>query len=891
MMCALGASAAEAYANYTPSNTTLTFYYDNLRSTRTGTTYNLNKISYATEWEIDGISTSVTQVVFDSSFANARPTTTDYWFYKMFNLQSVTGMAYLNTSEVTSMNYMFFGCRSLTSLDLSHFNTAKVTDMGSMFNYCFGLTSLDLSSFNTAKVTDMAWMFYQSFNLKTIYVGDSWSTVAVTNSDEMFHDCSNLVGGQGTTYDSNHIDAAYAHIDGGPSNPGYFSEKGPEAYACYTPSNTTLTFYYDNLRSTRTGTTYDLNTGSNAPDWYSDGTNANVTKVVFNSSFANARPTITLGWFAAMKNLQSITGMAYLNTSQVTNMEWMFGRCESLTNIDLSHFNTANVTSMYYMFAEDISLTSLDVSHFNTSNVTNMQALFGGCESLTDLDVSNFNTSKVTDMSWMFSCCISLTSLDLSSFNTSRVTKMSDMFSYCDNLQTIYVGSSWSTAAVTSSDDMFSYCTSLVGGLGTTYDSSHTDAEYAYIDNGPYSPGYLTDINADVFLEDGIFYEKRPGGTTVYVTQALDNIYEEYIPYTRDRYNIPETVTHAGKTYTVTGIGYQAFFGCNDVLHVSLPTTLTVIEAEAFYDADNMESIYCHAMTPPTVAADAFSNWVYDGGVEFYCPYPAIDDYYEADVLSELNFAALPYHFEKDGLYYYITGDNTVSVSYKDDWFNNEIYKGSYTIPVRVTYQGKTYNVTGVYDFTFSNCDALTAVNMGDNITSIGSWAFRNCTSLTSMTIPAGVTIVENELFDGCTGLASVTIPAGVTAIRFRAFNGCTNLETITCYAEVPPTIIFNTFSSYTATLYVPASSVNAYKAANYWKNFYDIQPIGGTATRGDVNGDGNVNISDVTALINYLLSHNTTGVNVDAADCNQDNNVNISDVTALINYLLSHHW
>ena len=60
---------------------------------------------------------------------------------------------------------------------------------------------------------------------------------------------------------------------------------------------------------------------------------------------------------------------------------------------------------------------------------------------------------------------------------------------------------------------------------------------------------------------------------------------------------------------------------------------------------------------------------------------------------------------------------------------------------------------------------------------------------------------------------------------------------------------------------------------------------------RGDVNGDGNVNISDVTALINYLLSHNTSGVNVAAADCNQDGNVNISDVTALINYLLSHSW
>ncbi len=114
---------------------------------------------------------------------------------------------------------------SLTSLDLSHFNSSKVTSMIQMFTYCFGLTSLDLSSFNTSKVNKMNYMFYGSYNLRTIYVGNGWSTAAVTGSTEMFYYCTSLVGGQGTTYDANHIDAAYAHIDGGPSNPGYFTAK------------------------------------------------------------------------------------------------------------------------------------------------------------------------------------------------------------------------------------------------------------------------------------------------------------------------------------------------------------------------------------------------------------------------------------------------------------------------------------------------------------------------------------------------------------------------------------------------------------------------------------------------------------------------------------------
>ena len=162
----------------------------------------------------------MTQVVFDPSFANARPTTTYSWFFLMQNLESIEGMEYLNTSEVTSMRIMFAWCTELTSLDLSHFNTSKVTDMYGMFYGCTGLTSLDLSSFNTANVTNMSIMFYNCSNLTTIYAGEEWSTEAVTSSVYMFTNCYKLVGGQGTTYDANHTDVAYAHIDGGTSDPG-----------------------------------------------------------------------------------------------------------------------------------------------------------------------------------------------------------------------------------------------------------------------------------------------------------------------------------------------------------------------------------------------------------------------------------------------------------------------------------------------------------------------------------------------------------------------------------------------------------------------------------------------------------------------------------------------
>ena len=133
-------------------------------------------------------------------------------------------VTHFNTSNVTNMSNMFPGCSSLTSLDLSNFDTSKVTNMSNMFSECTGLTDLNLSSFDTNKVMDMFKMFLGCTNLTTIYCGDNWDIENVTNSYFMFSNCLNLIGGKGTVFDENHIDASYAHVDGGPSNPGYLTD-------------------------------------------------------------------------------------------------------------------------------------------------------------------------------------------------------------------------------------------------------------------------------------------------------------------------------------------------------------------------------------------------------------------------------------------------------------------------------------------------------------------------------------------------------------------------------------------------------------------------------------------------------------------------------------------
>ena len=107
---------------------------------------------------------------------------------------------------------------------LNKLDTSNVTDMIVMFATTV-INKLDLSNFDTSKVTSMGYMFYYSTNLKTIYVSDKFNINAVTDSDSMFDNCPNLVGGAGTVYDSTKIDKTYARIDGGTSSPGYFTRK------------------------------------------------------------------------------------------------------------------------------------------------------------------------------------------------------------------------------------------------------------------------------------------------------------------------------------------------------------------------------------------------------------------------------------------------------------------------------------------------------------------------------------------------------------------------------------------------------------------------------------------------------------------------------------------
>ena len=382
------------YAEFDNATGTLTFCYKGVKPEGA---YDLNVGGSDPEWKTLG--TNVNKVVFNASFANARPTSCYYWFCGCSKLTDIEGIENLNTENVTNMNSMFDRCSALTLLDLTNFNTAKVSDMSYMFMGCSALT--------------------------TIFVSDKFVTDRVTDGRDMFHMCINLIGA--IEYDGSKSDHTYANYDN-----GYFSpEGGFHAYAKFNNATGTLTF---SRGLSKPAGAYDLNVGNNTPEWSTQ--KEDINKVVFDASFANARPTSCYKWF---------------------------DMCTSLTEIE-------------------------GIENLNTEKVTNMGSMFSGCHVLNPLDVSNFDTQNVEDMSCMFSNCEGLNSLDLSKFDTQKVTNMNSMFWNSSALTTIYVSDKFVTTKVSSGSEMFKDCTSLKGAIDK-YEDSKTDKTYAN-----YKTGYFTKL-------------------------------------------------------------------------------------------------------------------------------------------------------------------------------------------------------------------------------------------------------------------------------------------------------------------------------------------------------------------------------------------------------------
>ena len=440
-------------ADYESSNNTLTFKKitsNNIESLGLNHAVIVNQPTVAAMRYLLGInSTDIKRVVFDKSFKTYAPTSLKGFFAWLTNLETIKDLKYLNTEQVTDMSNMFYGCSALTSLDLSNFNTAKVRDMSYMFYRCSALSSLDLSNFNTAivsdmslmfgscstlssldlsnfytkEVRDMSYMFSRCSALTTIYASDKFVTSKVQSGISMFSACKNLKGTI-LNYKDSKTDHTYANC----GTNGYFTPVFE--YAEFNEGTGTLTF---RRGLSKPKGAYALNLEASEPGWWSTH-RYEIKKVVFDASFANARPTSCYYWFCNCSELTDIEGIENLNTENVTNMRGMFFNCPNLSSLDLTNFSTGNVTDMNAMFGY-CQLSSLDLTSFNTANVTNMYMMFISCQNLSSLDLTSFNTANVTEMNFMFQGCSALTTIYASEMFVTDQVEGYGMFKDCTNLK------------------------------------------------------------------------------------------------------------------------------------------------------------------------------------------------------------------------------------------------------------------------------------------------------------------------------------------------------------------------------------------------------------------------------------------------------------------------
>ena len=426
----------------------------------------------------------------------------------------------INKKAIVSMSSMFYGSKT-SKIDLSSFDTSNVVNMSGMFNSCTNINKLNLRNFDTSKVSNMSAMFYSATSLEEVNLDGFDLTSSTSGSNilgAMFSGANNL----------KRVSMKNWKI------PKLFTN----AIGCRTSSLCSESLEYIDV------TDWDLSKTKNLNGLF--GT-LYAKEIKGLETWDTQNITDMGNMFGTAKNLKSLN-LSSFDTSNVTNMSAMFSGAESIKELDLSNFNTKKVTNFGGMFSGCTNLKKLNLSNIDANNASYTRSVFGGVPSLDELDMSNWDfrrydlkgngaivnrvlgdgaynikkikvdnslfgsdmtyafgglskledlslknvdTTNVTNMSVMFSGLSKIKSLDLSSFDTSNVTNMSSMFSNCSSLKTILVSDKFKVKQVVSSYSMFYNSPLLVGGNGTTYDTNHTDKEYARIDT-PGAFGYFT---------------------------------------------------------------------------------------------------------------------------------------------------------------------------------------------------------------------------------------------------------------------------------------------------------------------------------------------------------------------------------------------------------------
>lgn len=350
---------------------------------------------------------------------------------------------------------------------------------------------------------------------------------------------------------------------------------------------------------------------------------------------------------------------------------------------------------------------------------------------------------------------------------------------------------------------------------------------------------------------------------------------------------VPEIVTYGGRNYTVTAISSNAFANCNLLSNVTLPSTVKTIGNSAFRYCSNLSTINLESVD--TIGSYSFGNCTSLTGARLNGALQSIQGTSFAYCTSLTGFT---HSMVEDGpwlVYDFVNGviftrgaNNRTLVAYPCGRMS-----ANYTVPDGTVIIGAN---------AFVGNSRLQTVNMPTSLRTIAQRAFYGCTKITFFEVPKGVVTIDDFAFSRCSALQGVMLPSTLTSLGGAAFHEDAALVAIACKAKTPPAcgtalsfLPFDSSHFSSATLAVRPGGKRRYEQTYVWQNFTNIIEsdalIEVETEPGDVNGDGNINVSDVAALINLLLSG---AAPTDGADVNQDGSVNVSDVAALISYLLS---
>lgn len=631
--------------------------------------------------------------------------------------------------------------------------------------------------------------------------------------------------------------------------------------------------------------------------------------------------------FVAGSKITSVS----LPTGLTTIGSYAFQGCSGLSSLSLPS-NLATIGS--YAFQNCNGITSLTIPENLTSIGSNA---FSGCNYITQLTwnainlttnggISTGNITKVTigsQVQYLPSNFVrgskittvtipsSVTTIDPSAFEScSLLTSItipssvrswgSSMFKNCTSLKTVSLPSTMLAIP----QEMFYGCTSLASApLPANMISIGNSAFYNCTGLTALTiPEKLNSIGSNVFYGcssitqltwNAVNLTTNGGITTSNITKVTIGSKVETIP---SNFVKGSKITSVSFPSSVRTIGENAFNNCPNLITIRIPESVTSIGGRAFGGSVPKKIKFYNASE-----LQYLEFWFWNNNYN-NTPLCTIGKGVGYGVTLDPNTS-----FVVDGITYVITDMTNRKVKIVDVDETKcatdiEVKKVKYRnvefTPTELGFAALAGNYT-VKSFKFG--DLITAVPnyafyesvlskavIPNSITSIGQHAFENCKRMTEFVVGTGVNTIDQYVLAGCSALRRVELGANVTTINANSFNGCSKIKTLRVRRSTPPAAVngvFNDLDKWSCTLYVPKGTVNAYKNANEWKTFFFISDSETEPSEGDVNGDGNVNVTDVTTLVNMILG--VVEKDETAADVDGNGVVNVSDVTALVNLIL----